>query len=234
MHIDRAARPVVSRLFRAAILSVALLAPVVLTACTTVEGTNALVDPGTFEREVMNTTLVGVGVIGRADAKDDSVERRGPLVLPRQAAGATLPAPTNSRVAELPVDSDSVQIDASNLTAQDVANLRNARVVDPRALSGRPLTEAETRQLTARMRAANMAQLAGKTQRPLYLPPDEYFTTVGGSQMVCKASNGDLVSINDDRCPQDIRDALRKARTTPGPTSNDPDLFNDSITDMGR
>lgn len=214
MYIDRAARPVVSRLLRAAILSAALVLPVALAACTTVEGTNALTDPATFEREVMSSTLVGLGVLEKPDAKDETNERRGPLVLPKQTA--SLPAPTQSRVAELPKDSDRVQIDTSSLTEQDLQNLRNARVVDLRSTSGRPLTEAEARQLTARMRAANMAQRSGQTDRPLYLPPDEYFTTIGGSQMVCKAANGELVAIDDKRCPEEIRKAINRAKVSPG------------------
>jgi hypothetical protein len=46
--------------------------------------------------------------------------------------------------------------------------------------------------------------------RPLILPPDEYFTTsAAGNTLVCLAKNGDLVSINDPACPDEIRRALQ-------------------------
>lgn len=184
------------------IIGVALLVPV-LSACVTVEGTNALVDPTTFEREVLNQTLQGLGVIDR-EVKDDLETPRAPLVLPKSTA--SLPAPTESNRAELPTDSDSVQIDLTGLTEEDLRRLRDARVVDLRSLSGRPLTEAETRQLTARM-SADRLQASGK--RPLFLPPDRYFTTINSVDLVCLAANGDLVPLDDPRCPPEIRAALQ-------------------------
>lgn len=194
---------------RAGMAAMGLLLAVVLTACTTVEGTNALTDVGTFEREVMMTTARGVGLIPGEEPKEDLTSARAPLVLPK--SGQSLPAPTTQvAAAQLPADSDTVQIDTSNLTEADIQRLRNAKVVDLRSLSGRPLTEAESRQLTARMRAANFdVSVSGK--RPLYLPPDEYFTRVGDADLVCSTPSGELVSINDDRCPEAIRKALRAA-----------------------
>lgn len=201
---DTGRRPAFAAVTRAGLLSAALLVGLGLSACTTVEGTNALTDPVTFEREVMTATAQGLGLVPR-QAKEETNVRRAPLVLPKDTTA--LPLPTEAQTAALPVDSDTVQIDASNLSAEDLRRLRNARVVDARTLGGRPLTEAETRALTARMSAANMAQLtAGK--RPLYLPPDEYFTTVAGKDTVCLATDGELVPLSDPKCPPEIRKAL--------------------------
>ena len=148
-----------------------LMATLALAACTTVEGTNAMTDFGTFEREVMNTTARGVGLIPGDPPKEDLTMARAPLVLPKSDAG--LPTPTTQvAAAQLPANSDTVQIDTTNLSEADIVLLRNARVVDMRTLGGRPLTEAEARQLTARMQAANMAVTANN-ERPLYLPPAE-------------------------------------------------------------
>ncbi len=188
-------------------LAAVLLLPLALAACTTVEGTNALTDVGTFEREVMTSTLVGVGVIP-GQKKETITAPRAPLVLPRDAS--TLPAPqTPTATAMLPVDSGTVRIDASGLTEADLMRLRSAKVVDLRSLSGRPLTDAEAKQLTARMIAANKTvTVDGK--RPLYLPPDEYFTVVKGQSLVCLARNGELVALSDSKCPAEIRAALQR------------------------
>jgi len=179
----------------------ALAALVALSACTTVEGTNALVDPATFEREVASSTLKGLGLLDQ-DTKETIKTQRAPLVLPRDMA--SLPAPKKLDEDVLPEDSDKVQIDSTNLTEEDIRRLRNARVFDPRSVSGRPLTDAETAQLTARMQAVRVRAGA----RPLYLPPDEYFTTVNGQDLICLAPNGDLVPIDDPNCPPEIRAAL--------------------------
>lgn len=203
-----------STAYRAGLAALGLVATLALGACTTVEGGNALTDFGTFEREVMNTTARGIGLIPGDPPKEDLTAARAPLVLPRDQSA--LPAPTTQAAAsQLPQDSSKVQIDTSNLTAADIENLRNARVVDLRSLSGRPLTEAEINQMTARMRAANMA-VTGNNKRPLYLPPAEYFTRVGDAQLVCRAANGELVSLRDERCPPEVRRALQ----TQGPTGS--------------
>lgn len=175
-----------------------------LAACTTIEGTNALVDVGTFEREVASETLKGLGML---DRKEKAVIKtpRAPLALP--ANTANLPAPKTASADLLPIDSDKVQIDASGLSEEDIKRLRNARVVDLRTISGRPLTKEESRKLVARMKAARIS-LSQNIERPLYLPPDEYFTTIGGVDLICLAENGDLVSLEDPRCPPAIRDAL--------------------------
>jgi hypothetical protein len=207
MSIDAAGRRFAfSTVTRAGFLSASLLLTMVLAACTTVEGTNALVDPGTFEREVMSETLRGVGMIDR-EKKPELAERRAPLVLPKQTA--SLPAPAQSKAGLLPVDSDRVQLDTSNLSEDDLARLRKARVVDLRSMSGRPLTETEAKALTARMKAGRIDQL-GQTKRPIYLPPEEYFTTIGGTDLVCAAASGELVAIDDKRCPEEIRKAIRQ------------------------
>lgn len=199
---------------RAGLLSFAVLAGLALSACTTTEGTNAMGDFGTFEREVMTETLIGLGGIPRAQ-KEEPKSPRAPLVLPKDARA--LPAPkTDTAAAQLPVDSDKVQIDASGLSEADLSRLRNAKVVDLRTLSGRPLTDQEAQILTARMTAARLKPSA----RPLYLPPDEYFTTVSGTELVCAAKNGDLVPLDSKDCPEEIRKALKRAGPVGATPSN--------------
>ena len=200
-------------LTRAGLFSLGLLLAAALGACTTAEGTNALTDFGTFEREVMMTTARGVGLVPGEAPKEDLTQARAPLVLPRDAS--TLPAPTVALTDQLPANSDTVQIDTAGLSEADMTRLRNARVVDLRSLSGRPLTETEAKALTTRMQAANMA-VSGTSKRPLYLPPDEYFTRVGDADLVCRAPNGNIVPLADPSCPDEVRRALRRA----GPTSN--------------
>lgn len=192
---------------RAGLASLGLVLALALAACTTVEGTNALTDVGTFEREVMSSTARGLGLIPGEAPKEDLTMARAPLVLPQ--SGQALPAPAAEvALAQLPANSDTVQIDTSNLTEADIQRLRNAKVVDLRSLSGRPLTEAEARALTARMQAANMS-VTVNGKRPLYLPPEEYFTRVGNAELVCAVGNGEVVSINDPKCPEAVRRALR-------------------------
>lgn len=181
---------------------VTLTALIALSACTTIEGTNALVDAETFEREVANSTLSGLGIIDKPAPKESIKTPRAPLVLPKDLT--SLPEPKKSDASLLPEDSDKVQIDASNLTEEDIRRLRNARVFDPRTASGRPLTDAETAQLSARLQAVRVSD----GSRPLYLPPDEYFTTVNGQDLICLAPNGDLVPLDDPACPPEIRAAL--------------------------
>lgn len=187
------------------VLGLALAAA--LAACTTVEGTNALTDFGTFEREVMTSTVQGLGLVPQAADKEDP-NARAPLVLPRDTSA--LPPPTQSAAAQLPADNANPRIDTAGLSAADIQRLRNARVVDLNTYSGRPLTEAEAKALTARMTAAGV-NVSTSNQRPLYLPPERYFTVVGGRDMVCQAPGGQLVPLDDPRCPEEIRRALRSA-----------------------
>ena len=204
MHSDLSGRrPAYQAVTRSGLLSLGLLLGLAVSACTTTEGTNALTDVGTFEREVMSETLRGMGAIDREE-KEETAQRRGPLVLPK--GGTALPAPQDAtKVADvLPVDSDRVQIDTTNLTEEDLKRLRNARVVDLRTLDGRPLTEEEARKLTARMTAARLKS----GPRPLYMPPEQYFTTVKGQDLVCLAASGELVPLSDKACPPEIRKAL--------------------------
>jgi hypothetical protein len=194
---------------RAGLATLGLVLAVALGACTTVEGTNALTDVGTFEREVLSSTARGFGLIPGETPKEDLTQARAPLVLPR--AGETLPAPApQSAAAQLPANSDTVRIDTSNLTEADLQRLRNAKVVDLRSVAGRPLTEAEAKQLTARMRAANM-NVSVNGKRPLYLPPEEYFTRVGDAQLVCSTPTGEVVAISDPKCPDAVRKALQSS-----------------------
>jgi hypothetical protein len=189
----------VARTGLAASLFVALAG---LAGCTSVEGTNALVDPGTFEREVMKPTLVGVGLIDQPSGPTLG-QPRAPLAMPKDPS--VLPQPAKEDTAMLPANSDKVKIDTTGLTPEDISRLRNARVVDLTTTAGRPLTDAEARKLTARMKAYRV----DTSNRPLYMPPADYFTTVNGKDLVCLAKNGDLVSLSDPNCPQSIRDALQ-------------------------
>ena len=200
---------------RMGLASLGLVLTLALGACTTVEGTNALTDFGTFEREVMTTTARGVGLLPGETPKEDITNARAPLVLP--AAGQALPAPSpEAAVAQLPTDSDSVQIDTTNLTQADIQRLRNAKVVDLNSVAGRPLTEQETRALMARMQAHNADVTAVSGKRPLYMPPAEYFTRVGDADLVCATPGGELVSINDPKCPEEVRKAIRATYRGPG------------------
>ena len=203
----------------AAVKVLALLSPLLLPAlagCTTAEGTNAFATPATFEREVMTSTLQGLDIIPQEVKKPDD-ETRAPLVMPKQVA--QLPAPTKgSAAAALPVNSDNPQINTAGLTQADLDRLRNARVVDLNSLAGRPLTDAERKQLTARMQAANM-QVAERADRPLILPPTSYFAGYQGADLICKAPDGTLVSLKDPKCPDAIKKAMRKE----GPQGNGVD-----------
>lgn len=193
--------------FAAAKVAAGLFVALSLAACTTVEGTNALTDAGTFEREVMSSTARGVGLIPGETPKADLTKPRAPLVLPSSSQALPAPAP-EAAMAQLPVNSDTVKIDTANLSEADIQRLRNAKVVDLRSLSGRALTEGEARALTARMQAANMS-VSVNGKRPLYLPPEEYFTRVGDANLVCAVGNGEIVSINDPKCPESVRKAIR-------------------------
>lgn len=207
MVIDNSGRrPGLLAVTRTVLASAALLAGVALSACTTAEGTNALVDPSTFEREVMTSTLQGLDIVPKEEKAAPSGDR-GPLVLPKSVA--YLPPPAQKETEALPVDSGAVRINTAGLSQQDLQRLRNARVIDLQTLAGRPLTETEQKQLTARMQMASMTPIANGS-RPLDLPPSSYFTNVGGKDTVCKTPKGDLVALNDPRCPQAIRDALKR------------------------
>lgn len=192
---------------RAALAGLGLVSILSVGACTTTEGTNAMTDFGTFEREVMTSTLVGFGMVPREE-KEETTQRRARLALPKD--GAPLPLPTDEKmeVAEIPVDSANVQIDMTGLTDADLKRLRNARVVDLHTLSGRPLTDTEAKQLTARMKAA----MISTGPRPLYMPPEDYFVAIDGKQMVCKTKSGEIVSLRDPKCPYEIKAAIGKSQ----------------------
>lgn len=216
---------------RIGLASLGLVLAIALSACTTIEGTNALTDAGTFEREVMSSTARGFGLIPGEAPKADITQARAPLVLPK---GNSLPTPApETALAQLPANSDTVRIDTANLSEADITRLRNAKVVDMRSLAGRPLTEAEARALTARMQAANVA-ITVNGKRPLYLPPEEYFTRVGDANLVCAIGNGQVVSLNDPKCPESVRKALQqvvRGKSNAGPATMIGDDINNT---MGR
>lgn len=188
----------------------ALLSPLLLPAlagCTTAEGTNAFATPATFEREVMTSTLQGLDIVPQDTKKPDD-QLRAPLVMPKQTA--QLPRPTKgSDMAMLPTDSNNPRINTAGLTQADLDRLRNARVVDLTSLAGRPLTDSERKQLTARMQAANM-QVSSNDNRSLTLPPTSYFTSYKGKDAICLAKDGTLVSLKDPKCPDEIKKAMQR------------------------
>lgn len=193
---------------RSAALAAILLVSIGLSACTTTEGTNAFTDFGTFEREVMTPTAQGIGLVPKA-VKPDPTNPRGPLVMPKSTAQLPPPEKEDPEVAQLPVDSDKAKIDTAGLTQDDLARLRNAKVVDLTSTAGRPLTDEEARKLTSRMKAFRINQ-----KRSIFVPPEEYFTVSADHQdLVCLASNGDLVAVNDPSCPVQIRNALLKKKS---------------------
>lgn len=213
--IGRRAAPLATVMTRLAALSLLLLVPA-LSACTTADGTNALVDPGTFEREVMDSTLQGLAILPPKPEKGE-LQPRAPLVLPKQVA--QLPPPASRDNAALPADSNNPQINTGSLSPGDLQRLRSARVVDLHTLDGRPLTDTERKQLTARMAAANMtARTSG--DRPLTLPPVSYFSDYKGKDTVCKATDGTLVALNDPRCPAAVKNAMRKRAPEGGSVVN--------------
>jgi len=199
-------RMIEGRLARAA--AVAGVALVSLSACTTLEGTNAFTDGATFEREVLRSTLQGIGVVPAEPGPTNTQTQRAPLVVP--GSGAVPPPPQQAATAALPANSDQVVLDRSGLTDADLAFLRDGRVVDVNQVQGRPLTETEARQLAARMAAYRQAQ--GQGERSIYLPPEAYFNRVGGQQLICLASNGTLVPLNDPTCPPEVRAQLLAAQ----------------------
>ena len=189
---------------RYASLAAMLLVAVGLTACTTTEGTNAFTDIGTFEREVMTSTAQGVGLVPKS-VKPDPTNPRGPLVLPK--GGQALPAPTeDTAVAMLPEDSSAVKIDATGLSDAELARAKRTKVVSLQTPDGRPLTQAELKALTARMKEFRVSK-----QRSIFTPPEQYFSVTANQQdLVCLAASGELVSVNDPACPPAIRTALLK------------------------
>ena len=187
-----------------ATLAVLLLVSLGLSACTTTEGTNAFTSAQTFETEVMDKTAQGLGLIP-APVKPDPTNLRGPLVMPKDTN--VLPPPeTETKVADLPVDSSQPQIDTNGMSQSDVDRLRHVRVVDVNTPDGRPLTAAELQKMTAKMKGFSL-----NSKRSIFTPPEQYFSVAAGQKdLVCLAKNGDLVSVNDPNCPLEIRNALLK------------------------
>jgi len=180
-----------------------------LSACTTIEGTNALTDFGTFEREVGQETLKGLGMIPR-ESKQPTKAPRAQLALPKD--GTVVPPPSDeeaSAVAELPVDSDKTKIDTTGLTNEQVRRIRSIVVFDGLARSGRRMTDAEIAEVTKRVESGLLR--IDRADAPLWVPDQSYFTTnIAGQDAVCLAANGDLVSISDPACPPAIRAQLEK------------------------
>ena len=189
---------------RTASVAAILLVAMGLSACTTTEGTNAFTDIGTFEREVMTSTAQGIGLVPKNE-KPDPTNPRGALVMPK--SGQPLAAPTEgTAVAMLPEDSSAVKIDATGLSDADLARAKRTKVVSLQTPDGRPLTQAELKALTARMKEFRVSK-----QRSIFTPPEEYFAVTANQQdLVCLAANGELVSVNDPACPPEIRKALLK------------------------
>ncbi len=77
------------------------------------------------------------------------------------------------------------------------------------------------------MAAANI-NVSSTADRPLTLPPVEYFSDYNGKDTICRAEDGTLVSLKDPKCPQQIRDAMR--RQGPAATSVDTSINSDMTT----
>lgn len=183
-----------------------------LSACTTVEGSNALVNFDTFEREVMSETLKGVGIIPREDPKEALNAPRGPLVEPPNSE--SLPAPTESMASMLPEDSDNPLLDPTGLTDEEVRLIRGARVLDEDFGSGRALTPREATIIAERLRLRRELLNAsrGQDDYPLEMPPLHVFTTVGDREFICLAESGELVALDDPACPPAVREALQNGQ----------------------
>ena len=189
---------------RIAAFSAIVLVAAGLSACTTTEGTNAFTSAQTFETEVMDSTAQGLGLIPKP-VKPDPTNPRGPLVIPK-STGVLPPPETDTVTAQLPEDSAQPKIDTNGLSNADVERLRHVRVVDVNTPDGRPLTAAELKKMTARMKGFTL-----NSKRSIFTPPEQYFSLTAGQQdLVCLAKNGDLVSVNDPSCPIEIRNALLK------------------------
>lgn len=182
-----------------------------ISACTTVEGTNALTSAETFEREVMTETLQGIGIIPRENTKEALTTPRGPLVQPPNSA--TLPPPTEDVASLLPEDNDRPLLDPTGLTDEEIRMIRGARVADVGNSGSRRLTPQEAQVLTARLRDYRLQQQirgsnAQQGDYPLEMPPLHLFTNVGGTNYICLAENGELVALDDPLCPPAVREAL--------------------------
>jgi len=190
---------------RGAVLAAIVLIAAGLSACTTTEGTNAFTSAQTFEDEVLNPAADGIGLIPPPPAKPDPTNPRGPLVMPK--ANTVVPPPTKDTVtAQLPVDNGAPSVNTSGLSADDIARLKHVRVVDVNTPDGRPLTAAELKQMTAKMKGFTY-----NSKRSIFTPPEQYFTLDGGQQdFVCLSKTGNLVPVNDPTCPVEVRNALLK------------------------
>ena len=166
-------RPTIRAVTRAGLLTAGLLLGLGLSACTTTEGTNALSDIGTFEREVLTETMKGMGVHGaRGEGGAPSAAAR--WFCPRPARCLRRTEASRRRAAAQDFDQRSDRhLQPLGGRPAAPAQRPGRRPAHP---LGPPLTDVEAKQLTARMTAAKL----NGGPRPLYLPPEEYFTTVKG------------------------------------------------------
>ncbi|HWV01502.1 MAG TPA: hypothetical protein VN109_10080 [Devosia sp.] len=193
---------------RAAAFAAIVLVGMGLSACTTTEGTNAFASPQTFETEVMDKTAQGLGLIP-TPVKPDPTNLRGPLVLPKDTKDLPPPQTADAETAALPVDDTKPKIDTTGLSAADIEHAKHARVVDINTPDGRPLTAAELKTLTAKMKSFTLS-----SKRSIFTPPEQYFSLDNNQQdLVCLSKTGDLVSVNDPSCPVEIRNALLKKKS---------------------
>jgi hypothetical protein len=190
---------------RAASLAALLLVTTGLAGCTTTEGTNAFTSVATFEHEVLDPTAQGIGLIPKS-VKPDPTNNRGPLVMPKDTAVLPPPSTDTTLVADIPADSDKPKVDTQGLSSADIEKLKHVRVVDLNTPDGRPLSAAELKTLTGKMRAFSLNQ-----KRSIFVPPEQYYTVSAGQQnLVCLSTHGDLVPVSDPNCPDSIKKALLK------------------------
>ena len=163
---------------------------------------------GTFEREVGQETLKGLGVIPR-ETKAPIKTPRGKLALPKE--GVVMPPPSKeTETAMIPTDHDRAKLDTTGLTDEDVTRIRSIIVFDGIADSGRKLTNAEIAQVTKNIESGKLR--INNASAPLWVPDQSYFSvsSVGGQDAVCLAPNGDLVPLEDPACPPEIKKKLQK------------------------
>jgi hypothetical protein len=160
------------------------------------------------ERPIETSAMAAKAAI-RAPVKPDPTDLRAPLVLPKDTRDLPPPQTANADVAALPVDNTKPNIDTAGMSQADIERARHARVVDINTPDGRPLTAAELKTLTAKMKSFTLS-----SKRSIFTPPEQYFSLDNNQQdLVCLSKTGDLVSVNDPSCPVEIRNALLKKKS---------------------
>jgi hypothetical protein len=181
-----------------------------LAACTTTEGTNAFSDIGTFEREVMSETLRGMACCSSASRRMRTSIRAARSCCPN-------PTPIFRRRHE---KTDTAEARCRSIRQQGAdrrdRNLSEADIAPAQGARGRPLRIVDGRPLTEEARQDHPQDEGGKASpgaRPLYLPPEEYFTTVKGQDIVCLAKMANWCRSTTSRARRRSTRLLARRRT---------------------